>query len=1059
MNSIFSGFNTRPDYENQFVTRINCETAHSRWGGYESEEEARGGEGSGFRFSLDGEWKFCLLPSPDAVPDEFWNKDLGWKSITVPGCWELQGFSAPVYTNSVYPFPDDPGARYQMNPGKSRGFGQDAVLNPPYIPEKNNVGLYVRTFTLPEKFSGRMTYIDFEGVENAFYLYVNGKRVGYSQDSKLPVSFNITDCLRQGENTVALAVFRFSDGFYLEDQDYFHLCGITRRVSLFSKSRVHIEDSFVRAYPIGGGKGEVYVHVKVNREDGFADRHVKLRLYAPDGRLVCEYTQYVDAQSVIHGKNMGGKVTRRPENQTASYLFTVDNPLLWDTDHPNLYRMTFTLLAPDGSEEDFEAVSTGFRRVGIEDGVIKLNGKRVIFRGVDRHEHSYEGGRTVTRERMIEEIKLMKQLNFNAVRTCHYPDSPEWYELCDEYGILVVCEADMESHGVQGAITGNPDWAEAMLERAKRMALTHKNHPCIVSWSLGNESGCNANHAGMAGWLRGFDPMRLVQYEGNDRDETFSDIRCTMYAPIDMLGDMVNDLKDRRPIVLIEYNYQIANAGGGAAEFKALTEKYPLFQGAFAWDWQDKTLPATAGDGTRFPGFGGDFGEDYIDRTVPTYMCCNGMVTCDLKPKPSAIELKQAQSPVDVVLEKADRGVICLRNRSESLSYEELSVEYTLCYKGNEFFRGTAEAIEETDQIRLAARINGNNEWNMLPWPAFPKEGDKYFICDVGAAAGYPSDVTLNVSVKRVTDTAWSKSGFEITLRQFELKPAETFVPARMEGEVIRSGSVFTSDGAEFSFDTENHVVTLGKNGKKYAEHSEPSLFRARTGQVLGDKWGSVPQDAYLAFLPGKLSKKAVSSEIFGSTVRFTDEYTGERGVITLTREFTVLPGGRLKTDCVLSVPAAYKYLPRAGLSFTVEPEFEDLNWYGRGETESYCDRRLAAIFGRYSCRVEDTHFPFIPVSHCGNHCDTHSVSLSDKEGRRLTVEGAPFSFTAHHNTEADYWNVLHEHELVRRREIYLAIDPFEAGIGGDMGWSTEFNPKDMLPAGEYRFGFVLTIE
>lgn len=1060
---VFEGFNTRSDFENQYVTQLNRLPAHSAWGAYENEADAREGRKGRYTLSLNGVWDFRLVSGPANVEDEFWDHE-GFAPIRVPGCWELQGFSAPVYTNSVLPFADRPGREW-MEIGKSRLFAGDSRLNPPFIPEDTRVGLYRRSFRLPEDFAGRRTILHFDGVENAYYLYVNGCKVGYSQDSKLPSDFDITDYVQPGENRIALAVFRFSDGFYLEDQDYFHLSGIFRDVTLYSKPEIYISDIRADAEPLEGGSGVFSARVTVRRAPGFADRHVRLRLYAPDGTPVYEQERYVDVLSPIHGKQMGGFVTRRPENTTASFRFNVENPLLWDTDHPVLYRMTFTLLGPDGEEEDFEAANTGCRRIGIENGVICLNGKRVVFRGVDRHEHAYRTGHYVPYERMEEEIRLMKQLNFNAVRTCHYPDSPCWYDLCDRYGIMVVCEADVETHAVQGNITTDPEWAETMLERARRMVMTHKNHPSIVSWSLGNESGCGANHAGMAGWIRGYDETRLVQYEGNDRDEIYSDIRCTMYAPYEMIKDMAASVTDRRPIVLIEYTYQIANTGGRMDRFNRLTEQYPLFQGGFVWDWQDKLVPAHTPDGREFPGYGGDFGEDFKDPTVPPFMCANGVVTCDLKPKPSALEIKQAQTPVDVSLYNAGRGVILVKNRLQSVDFDALKIRYTLSVKGKKVFEGEAVRLTETDQMTLEAQARGQDEWNVIPWPALLKQGDALYICNLSAVKNENAEVYLDVSVLSTEKTLWSEPGFEYTCRQLELKGAETYMPVFPEGSACLAQTqeriTLSAGDVTAEFDRKNGcLLSVRKGGSlMLCGGGEPALTRASTGMQLGEKWGSAIQPSGLAMFD--LQTESTRCEVSEGKVpelRFIRSMSGRFGPVRVCTAWRLHPDGRLEINGETRTAADYLWLNRCGVELTLPEGFETLEWYGRGPGESYRDRCLSAPVGLYRCRVEDTHFPFVPVSHCGSHFETRRVSLK-KGGLTVTAEGDLFSFTAHHNTEADYLAAKHDHELIRRPEVTLALCGAESGIGGDMAWSTECSPADMVKAGVCRYGFVLRFD
>ncbi|MDA3956381.1 glycoside hydrolase family 2 TIM barrel-domain containing protein, partial [Oceanispirochaeta sp.] len=619
MKNLFPGFHNKADYHNQHVTQINRLPSHALRP--ENDPHAEN------QLSLDGTWKFLLAPSPGELPSGFADfNPVGeetWGEIQVPGNWELQGYGKPVYVNTLYPFKDKPGEDYLLDVSQKSSSIFDRY-HPPFVPRENACGLYRKELTLPDGFRERETILRFEGVESAFYLYVNESPVGYSQDSKVPSEFNITPFLKEGKNLITLVVLRFSDGTWLEDQDYFHLSGIHRSVTLWSRPVKRLQDCQFTAEPVSDGGAVLKGWVSMNRVEGFADCIVRVEMYDQHNFKKASAEKRIARETPIYGMGTSWHMkTASPRSESANFLVNIEEITPWDVDHPVLYTLKMTLLSPDGRALDAQNLSIGFRTICIEDNVIKLNGQRVVFRGVNRHEHSYEGGRVVSREHMVKEIKLMKQLNFNAVRTSHYPNSSLWYDLCDQYGLLVVCESNLETHGVAGRISNDPEWAEAMLERARRMALVYKNHTSIVSWSLGNESGYGAGHAAMAGWLREYDKSRLVQYENNDPGPLGSDIKCSMYPSLEIIRHMISDNRDRRPIVLVEYAYQISNTTGHFDQFRKLTEEYEIFQGGFVWDWMDKCLPAYTDDGVEFPGFGGDFGEDLTDSVCPLYMCAN----------------------------------------------------------------------------------------------------------------------------------------------------------------------------------------------------------------------------------------------------------------------------------------------------------------------------------------------------------------------------------------------------------------------------------------------------
>jgi beta-galactosidase len=785
VENLFKEFHKKPDFQNQYITQLNREPAHYPWNAYESMEQAKSGGDSRFTLSLDGEWNFMLVDSINHLPNGFNQLDAslsGWGRIQVPGNWELQGYDKPVYLNTLYPFKDDAGENYLLDISNQADHDISARYNPPFVPDENICGIYRRTFTLPEFFGDRCVFINFKGVESAYYLWVNGHPVGYSQDSKLPSEFEITEYLTAGENLITLAVLRFCDGTWLEDQDYFHLSGIFRSVNLVAKPRLRIQDFKVDAEPDGRGGGILNARCFVNRTEGFADSSIKLSLYDPQGNLLAEYTKSVDITTPIYGMGYGWKYRgMRPISESAFFELSFKDILPWSFDRPNLYRVVFTLIDPEGAERDFEACNVGFRKICIENNIIKLNGKRLVFRGTNRHEHFWLTGRTVTKEHMIEEIKLMKRLNFNAVRTSHYPDDPVWYDLCDKYGLMVVCEANLETHGIAGNITNNPEWSEAMLERARRMVLIHKNHPSIVSWSLGNESGYGPGHAAMANWIREYDSTRLVQYENNDPGLIASDIKCTMYPTMEILYDMIADNNDRRPIVLIEYAYQITNSSGNFEMFNYLAEKYEIFQGGFVWDWQDKCLPAVSERGEAFTGFGGDWGEEITDWAIPNYMCANGVVLSDLTPKPSALELKQGQAPFIIKADKLKNNSFILKNRTHEIGFDEISLDYEILVYGKKVQEGSIV-------------------------PSIPLELDTdedfLFEVDLSNVSGETNEVYVNFSIKTAVDYQWADKGHEIAMYQFELKgPAPVAPKGPASGEELyieREENLLAVKGGDF---------------------------------------------------------------------------------------------------------------------------------------------------------------------------------------------------------------------------------------------------------------------
>lgn len=1037
-------FHTRRDWENQDVTQINRERLHAPWGAYRNAAQARACDrnASDRVCSLDGTWRFHLAPAPEAVPDGFWRPGFdtaAWQPIQVPGNWEVQGFGKPIYTNVIYPFALDQAEPYLQQPTTTGASVDERLLmNPPYVPRANPTGCYVRSFDLPATWQDHSVFIDFSGVESAFYLWVNGQSIGYSQDSKLPAEFEITAALQPGANTVAVQVMRWSDGTWLEDQDYWHISGIFRPVRLVAKPRIHIRDWFVQATPHthGGGavwKGEIFL----KQAPGYADCTVRIELFDAAGTCVAQ----ADTRANLHPGWEG-----RGEN-----LLTFSQELAavqtWTPETPTLYTTVLTLLAPDGQAIDHESCRTGFRRLAIENGVIRLNGVRMVFRGVNRHEHALETGRAVTREHMRQEILAMKRLNFNAVRTCHYPDDPVWYDLCDEYGICLVCEADLETHGVGAILSNDPCWAQAYLERAVRMVLVHKNHPAIVSWSMGNESLKGPNHAAMANWIRYYDPTRLVQYEAGQPEAIISDLRGNMYAQPDAIINLLADGRDLRPVVLVEYLYQIRNAGGGMYWFAELLERFERFQGGFVWDWQDKCLVARDADGQNFWGYGGDFDEDLVERTVPKHMTCNGVVLPDLQPKPVALEIKNVQAPVQIVAVDADAGRFRLRNRHQAGDTRAYTLTYTLRQDGKTLREG------------------------QLPMPAAQPMSDAAFELDLKVLSvdrRPGSEYHLDFRIALAVRTPWAEAGHEIYRTQFILRSAPR-VPAR--ATPAAGAAVLTTRTDEYCIAAGDVTVTFDRasgllrgcerNGVSYAtEGPREIVYRPQTGLDTNPGWGFY--DLWRPLMPDALSRQPGSIQAAtlpddSVCVETTSELvsTACAGTVRNVTAYRIAADGTIHVAVRMDIDRIFRHVPRVGIGWILPAGFDTLEWFGRGPGENYCDRQEHTLVGLYRATVADQHVAFVPPSECGGHEDTRWLRLSNPAGQALHVSSpALFHFDARHASVADYWKAAHDHELPRRPETFLNLDCRHAGIGSNMGWSTAIDARHLVPASCYNFSF-----
>ncbi|MCL2603487.1 MAG: DUF4981 domain-containing protein [Defluviitaleaceae bacterium] len=1080
-------------------TALNRQPAHSRWRAYESEAQAlacEGGENaSRYVKSLNGTYKFKLYPTVEAAecfpaeafppagssgqPD-FDPETHGYADIPVPSNWELHGFGEPIYTNVPYPWPYDSDGAHMIKPGE----GQSNIPNPPNVPAENPTGCYIHRFDIPANFEGRDIFLRFDAVEAAYHVWLNGQYVGYAEDSKLPSEFDITPFAKVGGNALAVKVMRWAKSTYVEDQDYWHLSGICGDVSLIAKPKARIIDYKITALPTDGGKGVITADVQMSRVTGFADYRVKVAVYKGKERIT-EGTAPISAKA---GYSRGEAAAN-----TARVKLEIPDIIQWTPETPELYTAVISLLPPDKTTDasseitpaDIEACRVGFKKVEITGGILYINGQRIVIKGVNRHQHFPHTGRVPDLAWIRREIIEMKRMNVNAVRTSHYPDCDAWYDLCDELGILVVCEANLETHGLNGQLTLEPAWASLYLERAVRMVMNFKNHPCIFSWSLGNESGVGANHGAMAGFIREYDPTRLCQYECGGPGKNISDIRGSMYAPIRDILNMIADTTDDRPIILVEYLYQICNSGGGAYHFPALTEKYKRFQGGFTWDWQDKALlkpiknadPSLRGveNGTFFA-YGGDFSESVIETECTPFMVNNGIVLADLTWKPAAHELKQAYAPVAVrpaydrmgwTFDHKPLTKFVIKNKTHTKTLGDFTVTLALREDGY---------VVHTQTIDTGS---------------VPPLTDKYM--DIRPDYPYKPECEYHIEF-RVTQNAatpYAPAGYEVGFTQYPLKAAHA-VPSTSNGctdkdDTDKKNAVTISHEAERITLTKNGTTlavckkegtfTLFKNDEKYLSGGLPCVTRPYSGLDAFPNWG--PHAVWKALHPGN-TKTVVEGVTLSEgenappvvTVRYRLETPLDGNLYISRAEYSVrlknkvasqnnnaanheAPGVCAEFETRYHINENLHYIPRAGMALTAPAGFEKLTYFGAGDMESYSDRTLASPVGVYETTVSAQHFPFCPPSECGGHDQTRWLTLSDDKGRGIKISApAPFHFDARHNSVEDYLTAPHDHLLPKRGETFLHIDAAHAGIGGDMAWSTYMNPEHSIKAGIHGMRF-----
>lgn len=1025
-------FNQKSAWRNPDIIAQNRAPAHTPWGAYVSAELARTCDRtrSPRVRSLDGRYDFRLYRSPDDV-DEFYVSDdapSDFASITVPGNWETQGFGEPIYTNYVYPWRLDPGTPQAVT--AKAGL---QVPNPPELPRDNPTGCYRKTFTVPDEYLDGDLFIRFDGVETAFYVWINGQMVGYAEDSKLPVEFEISRFVRAGENLLALQVMRFATGIWFEDQDYWHLSGIYRHVWLIAKPRLHIADYQIVAEPdLPGTGGHFSADVMVSRQPGYAECRVRASLFDPEGQLLGETESAVMARAQYTTRE-------QPTAGAARIRIELGQVRLWTPETPILYTAVFTLLGGDGEAIDHESCRVGFKKIEIRHGVVLLNGKRLRVCGVNRHEHG-PAGRAVDLAHMREEIRQMKRMHINAVRTCHYPDCPEWYELCDELGLLLVCECNLETHGVFGQLSHDPEYALHYLDRATRMVRTYKNHVSIYAWSLGNESGFGPNHAAMTGFIKEYDKTRLCQYESGSPGKNISDVRGDMYAPIERILEMLADPVDDRPVILVEYLYQICNSGGGLTQFRDLLERYPRFQGGFVWDWQDKSLLAKTADGQPYWAYGGDFKESFTDPEVPLFMTNNGIVLPDLTWKPVAREIQAVYAPIwlEARRDSSARGSardperFVLKNRSQTMSTADLKAEAVL--------RENGVAVIRQDVALPVLAPGETAEW-VCRLPHIKKPGCSYHL-------------EINLFLK---DKPWYREDGDVfSFIQTELPagppaepvpgPAEPVQVTDGDRIVLRAGSMMvTLDRAT------GQLLGLEQNGVCLIRGAIPAFSRPPTGQDCQEGWGWYAQTHVFHELTIAVRDVQLTLSDRLAVVRFlllAAPRAAQTIPVSLTYRFDAA-GLTIESNAL--VPDFYEMVPRAGLCFQLDGARQQLHYFGYGPWECYPDRMACVRLGRFDSTVAREHFPFNPPSENGGHEKTRWLELADVDGRGVRISGqAPFHFDARLHDVAAYWQARHEHELAPSDTITLHIDSVHAPIGSNMAWSTVIDPREMPGGGSY---------
>ena len=1002
--------------KNPEINAVNRAPMHTNYFAYSSSEEAAKAdkENSSNFMTLNGIWKFNWVKNADARPTDFYRTDYndkGWGQMKVPGVWEMNGYGDPIYVNVGYAWR----SQYKNNP--------------PYVPiENNHVGSYRKEIIIPAEWSGKEIFAHFGSVTSNMYLWVNGKYVGYSEDSKLEAEFNLTKYLKPGKNLIAFQVFRWCDGTYLEDQDFFRYSGVGRNCYLYSRNKKYIQD--IRVTPdldSNYTNGTLNVALNLN-----GSGTVELNLTDPAGKSV--------ATAQVNG------------NGQKSVVMDVSNPEKWTAEAPNLYTLTATLKNGSNTLEVIP-VKVGFRKIELKDGQILVNGQPVLFKGADRHEMDPDGGYVVSRERMLQDILRMKQLNINAVRTCHYPDDNLWYDLCDQYGIYVVAEANIESHGMgygKETLAKNPSYKKAHMERNQRNVQRGYNHPSIIFWSLGNEAGYGPNFEQCYTWIKNEDKTRAVQYEQAGTNE-FTDIFCPMYYDYDACKKYSEGNIDK-PLIQCEYAHAMGNSQGGFKEYWDLIRKYPKYQGGFIWDFVDQSNHWKNKDGIDIYGYGGDFNKyDASDNNFND----NGLISPDRRPNPHAHEVGYFYQSIWTTPGDLSKGEIKVYNENFFRDLSAYYMEWQLLANGEVMQTGVVQDLNVAPQQTATLKLNLNTEK----------------ICPC-------KELLLNVTYKLKAAETLMPAGSTVAYDQLTIRPY-TAKALELKNQKASNLDIVVpvikdNDHNYLIVEGENFIIEFNKHNGYLSRYEADGMQLLNPGaQLTPNFWRAPTDNDYGAGLqhryavwknPGlKLTSLKQSIENEQAIVQAEYEMKAVKGKLFLT--YVINNEGAVKVTQKMEAGKEEKVsdMFRFGMQMQMPENFNEVEYYGRGPVENYADRNHSTLIGKYRQTVAEQFYPYIRPQETGTKTDLRWWRVLNISGNGLQFVGdAPFSASAlNYSIESLDDGVQkdqrHSPEVAKAPFTNLCIDKVQMGLGCVNSWGTLPLEKYRVPYQDYEFSFILT--
>ena len=1040
----------REPYEDPLVSGINREASRATAYSFANLQDALQNDRtkSGRFMSLNGEWDFAFALKPGDEPKDFYKSRvdpiaIGWKKIIVPSNWEMQGYDKPIYKSAVYPF---------------------RPVNPPYIPKDyNGVGCYQRTFTVPAAWKNMNVSLHFGGVSSAYKVWINGQFLGYSEDSFLSSEFNISPYLKEGENVISVWVIRWSDGSFLEDQDQWRLSGIHREVFVHAEPKLRIADFFYQT-KLDKNYQDAVLSIRPRIENlsgaimnGYI---VKAQLYDDQNNAVLVNPLSKKADEIIN------EIHPRLDRVKFGLLeTTIQNPKKWSTEEPNLYKLVLTLEDSIGNVLEVKTCKLGFRSIEFrkEDSKLLINGKLTYLYGVNRPDHHPTKGKALSRADILQDIKTIKQFNFNCVRLSHYPSDPYLLDLCDEFGIMVIDEANLETHGLGGKLDYDANWTSAYIDRASRMCLRDKNHPSIIMWSLGNEAGSGPNHAAMAAWVKDFDITRPLHYEPalgspkeegyidpsnpaylkpndhshriqNPLDQYYVDVVSRMYPALYTAPLLVNQKNgDQRPVFFCEYAHAMGNSCGNLTDFWNQWRSMPRVIGGCIWEFKDQGLLKKDSVGIEYYAYGGDYGEKYFDNFT-----IKGIVDPAGKIKSPMYECKRIFQPIECSWEN---GKIRVKNRSEVVNANKYEALLILKENGNII----------VSKVLGSLNIAPGNDSLVDVTTYLPKMKSN-------------SDYHVELNFRLKENTVWADREHEIASNQFEVQRGYFAEPLTLSTSKL----LVNEDEKETVIKGKNFIIKFGKNKSGLCSYvlngieqiKQPLVPNFKRPLTDNDKRGWKPQRKLKQWYEYELKQTSTTAnQLKDGSVKVSIQYSLIHDSAMVNIDYTINDLGRIKVDYQLHVKEGLPNIPKIGMQMGVKRSLESINWYGRGPFENYIDKRIAADAGFYSMYIDKFIESYAVPQESGNRTDVRFIDFRDYKHNGLLVEAdSLLSMNASIYTDENIQNAKHTNKLVDAGFIKVDIDLIQMGVGGNDSWSDVAAPLEQyqIKAKDYRYSFYL---